>query len=660
VNGSDKNKRLIGLAALLLAVALIAAALFYACYRYDNKYTAPGPQSMGGILMLDNEALARNPILYLVRDWEIYRDRLLAPADFMENAPPPDELVFIGQYGGFEGSTEDFPERSPHGSATYRLNIFLPPETRSYMLELPEIYSAYKLYINGAHMAQMGETEKEHYRPQTGNRSVTVQAAGRIEILIAVSDYSYIYSGMVYPPAFGDPEAVAGLLNNRLALRAAVNAAALCIGLLYLCLWLLTRKEHGISVGNPSPLYYAALCACFVMYTCYPVIKTVLPVGMGWYTVENVAYCLMPLLVALIQRPLTALPAKWLRPFVILAVFACCWAIVVPLVMGENLTLMMAYSWLIEIGAWAFALYLTAGAVYGVIRGAAHSEVMLAGITVFDAALIMDKLFPMFEPMRLGWFNEIAGGILVLVTGYVMAMGVARQFRLRQALENQAERVSKMLEVQRAQYPVLLEKEKEVVAARHDLHHHISMIRQLYSESGDKLAEYLNTLDDRQIEPEWQAAYCKHPIVNTLLGMYDGLARGQETDFHVRAVLPETLPINDADLCVILSNLLENALEAVKRLPPVERSVSVSIGCEFQLLGVFIDNPFTGELSAKNGRFLSSKQLGREGIGLASVNAICKSYGGGVRFHTDENGVFHSEVTLPLPSAGKPNSGEEM
>jgi len=646
----NKSKKLVSLSALLLSVLLISSVLFFICYQYDNKYTAKGPQALAGVLMLDSEKLEQWPVIYLVRDWEIYRGRLLEPEDFV-NAPIfPDELVFIGQYGGFEGHIDSGARRSPHGSATYRLTIALPPEKRSYTLELPEIYSAYKLYINGELMTQMGEISPDNYRPQTGNGAVTVQAAGRMEILIAATDYSHFYSGMVYPPAFGEPSAVAKLLNTRLALRVLADAVAICVGLLSLYVWLLLRKEKDKSPNGSLPLYYAALCACFVLCTCYPIVKTLARSGMGWYPVENFAYCAMLLFVILIQRRLTDSDDRWFIPFGAFAVFVCCWSLSVPYLMGDSLNLMTAYSRLIGLYACISALYLTVSAALAVYRGAVYSEIMLAGVTVFDAALIMDRLLPMFEPMRFGWFTELAGGLLVLTAGLVMAADVAGQYRLRQAVENRAETVYRMLEVQRTYYLAIQEKEQEVRAARHDLRHQITVIRQLVSDGdAEKLKKYINAFEDRSVKPI-QENYCKHYIANMLLRMYAGLAQQQETALHVRAYLPETISVDDIDLCVILSNLLENALEASVRIPPKQRSVSVNIGLELDRLGILIKNRFNGYLRVKNDRFLSAKQTGREGIGLASVRAICKNYGGSADFYADESGVFHSEIILSAKS----------
>lgn len=643
----NKNHRLFLWTVPLLAVCLVSAVFFSLLNQWDNKYTANGPQPQNGVLMMEENTLEQYPILFLVSDWEIYRGRLLSPEDFGENPPLPDELVFIGQYGGLEGRVTERPvTRSPHGSATYRLNIALPKESKSYTLELPEIYSAYRLYINGILMREMGSPDGDGYRAETGIASVTVQASERMEILIAISDYSHFYSGMVYPPAFGEPSAVSALLNQRLTLRTLACAVALCIGLLYLLLGLFggARREKGAV--DSLPFLYAALCLTFALYICYPVVKTLSTSGLGLYRLETLAYCTMLLLILWIQDRLTGRNRRWTGIFAAFGVFTCAVALAFPLMMGDSLKLMTAYSRLIGLYTWVCAAYLTVGAVWALYRGKAHSRFMLAGIAVFDTALVMDRIYPLFEPIRFGWFTEISGGVLVLCIGVAMAKEIAGQLRLRQAVEARAESVAKMLEVQRAYHPVLLEKEQEARAARHDLRHHITMLRELLGrEDMEGLRSYLDAYSDKSIISV-PMSYCRHYVTDMLLRMYAGLAAKQDTPFRVEAKLPDTLTVDDVDWCVTLSNLLENALEASLRLPPDERDIHVRIGCRHGRLILLVENRFDGQVQTENGRFFSRKEKERSGVGLASVQAVALRWGGSTDFHAEGN-TFYSEVFLP-------------
>ena len=203
-------------------------------------------------------------------------------------------------------------------------------------------------------------------------------------------------------------------------------------------------------------------------------------------------------------------------------------------------------------------------------------------------------------------------------------------------------------EIQKASYPKLLEREKQIEAALHDLRHHAIVIRRLAQDGrGEKLETYLNSFGE-WLPKDDPIFYCGHYLINTLLEFYAGLAKRHKTDFSVRAELPESIPVKDADLSAVLSNLLENALDATTKIPAQQRRVSVAIVTFYETLGINVQNPFDGNVRVESGCFFSTKNVGRKGVGIASVRSICRSYGGNVRFYADEENIFHSEVMLPL------------
>ena len=158
----------------------------------------------------------------------------------------------------------------------------MPDPARAYALYLPEIFSAYRLYINGHLLAAMGETMPDGYRPETGNRVVNFEAGGCVDLLLAVSDYSHLYSGIVYPPAFGNPDALSFLLNTQLVLRCLLCFVVLAVGLLSLMI--------GLTWGGnlPSRLF-GLLCLLFIGYVGYPIWKTLTA---GFYPKHDISLTL--------------------------------------------------------------------------------------------------------------------------------------------------------------------------------------------------------------------------------------------------------------------------------------------------------------------------------------------------------------------------------
>ena len=658
-------------AAPIIAV-LLAAILFTFCYRYDNKYNTKTPQPRGGILLLDETTLERYQMFFLVNGWEIYPG-LLTPEDIREDPLRFGKEVFIGQHTGFDFF---YPGAPRHGSATLLLNIAVPEKSRLYALELPEIYSAYVLYVNGAPLIGMGDPSPSGYSPLTGNRSVTFSAAGNIEIVIAMSDYSHIYSGLVYPPAFGKPEAVEALLATRLALRSGAAAVALFLGLFFLAIYAVLRKQRGPGPEEEDPgarlaLLYGALCLCVLGYAGYPVVKSLGFGGMWWYALESFCYCAMLMLAMLLQKGLCGFrgPGKTKRtvPIILANIFpafgaavSIC-AILTPVIARGGQSLIHAWSWLVGAYFIICACYLTAAALYGLSKGLIQNRVMLCGALVFDAALVMDRLLPDHEPILTGWFTEWAGLVLMILTGIVIAQNIVEQYRRNRGLEQNMSNMQQMMEAQQAYYPLVTEQAEQARAARHDLRHHMTAVRELAA-SGDneRLAAYLH-----EYGPATEPAsifFCSHPILNMLLSTFAARAKTGGVRFSVHVDVPDVMKIENSDLFAVCANLIENALEATCRLQPEHRNVEVGIRMSQGSLAIAVDNSFDGEVLERDSRLLSRKRPGREGTGAVSVRQIAASYGGTAAYRwekakADSIAVFHADVVLHENRGISPDAG---
>lgn len=119
---------------------------------------------------------------------------------------------------------------------------------------------------------------------------------------------------------------------------------------------------------------------------------------------------------------------------------------------------------------------------------------------------------------------------------------------------------------------------------------------------------------------------------------------GFQADLQI--TLPQTWEDAIPDVCLVLNNLLENAIEALQREGGGWlRAGSVATSGYFSLV---VGNSCTKPLRTLGGRYLSSKAPGRFGIGLETVQEIAKRYGGLAEF-TVENGAFRASVFLLRP-----------
>lgn len=182
---------------------------------------------------------------------------------------------------------------------------------------------------------------------------------------------------------------------------------------------------------------------------------------------------------------------------------------------------------------------------------------------------------------------------------------------------------------------------------RHDLRHHILTLqgylnKNEFDKAKDYIAQYMESLSEYEL-----TKFCDHQVVNMLIGYYYSFAQEQNIAFLAHINIPENLSLLNADIAVLLGNLLENAVTAAASAPTEYRKISLNIVCHRKMLAITMDNGFNGVTKQqKNGEYLSVKPE-HIGIGLKSITDIAEKYNGGVEFKHDGK-LFHSCVMLGL------------
>ncbi len=228
-----------------------------------------------------------------------------------------------------------------------------------------------------------------------------------------------------------------------------------------------------------------------------------------------------------------------------------------------------------------------------------------------------------------------AGSLLVTVL-------IARL--LEEGRENlRLQRENDQLALQAAQYESIRKNIEETRRAHHDLRHHLNVMRN-YLDSGDleKLRAYLAEHTDR-LSHSSAARYSKNPMVDTILRYYVEKLEALGVRPELRVDLPEELPAAEPDVCVLLGNLLDNALRACQSAG-ADAWVRVVIEAERQRLIIVVDNTAPTPPREQNGALLSSRHEGI-GIGTQSVKDIARRYGGVAKFKWAD-GVFYASVLL--------------
>ncbi len=194
---------------------------------------------------------------------------------------------------------------------------------------------------------------------------------------------------------------------------------------------------------------------------------------------------------------------------------------------------------------------------------------------------------------------------------------------------------------------------KQMRGWRHDYHNHIQYIKAcIHMGEIDKLVDFCNKLDDDLVAVD-TVIKTGNVMIDAILNSKLSLALSKNIDVTAKAVVPTDIQISNVDLCVLLGNLLDNALEAcekVENAPIFEFEkpfIRVYISVKGNQLYLCVTNSAYGTVSKIGNKFFTTKQADTHGFGLMRIDKICEKYSGYCK-RNNEVGVFSTEILLPM------------
>ena len=146
---------------------------------------------------------------------------------------------------------------------------------------------------------------------------------------------------------------------------------------------------------------------------------------------------------------------------------------------------------------------------------------------------------------------------------------------------------------------------------------------------------------------DYNLHFCENQAVDSVFGYYSTIAERENIPFHALVSLPADLSIDEINLCLVFSNLLENAIQASVKTAPARRKINVEVYPHHKhLLLIHVENTFDGKIQQKNNIFQSSKRSGN-GIGIESVRHITDKNGCACDF-TYKDGIFSAKILLRI------------
>ena len=238
--------------------------------------------------------------------------------------------------------------------------------------------------------------------------------------------------------------------------------------------------------------------------------------------------------------------------------------------------------------------------------------------------------------------------IMLLICSFILLMILSAFFylvamNLLQGYES-AERI-RSLEIQEYQYRKKLQCMEQISTLRNDFLQSIQTVQTLAKdENPQALRAFLDRFSGSLLSAE-TSGFCKNPAANAVLNHYAAVMDKEQIRRNWSISLPDTLYISDAELCGLISTLLDNVLAACLSVPPEQRYHHFMIRLLHEdELYLVSSNSFNGVVRMKRGEYMSTSHDGA-GIGLSSMRATAEAFGGSARFaHTDNR--FITDLVL--------------
>lgn len=263
------------------------------------------------------------------------------------------------------------------------------------------------------------------------------------------------------------------------------------------------------------------------------------------------------------------------------------------------------------------------------IAGAAAAMFAVWGVSCLGA---LELLYPLSNPVSALLRGDPRSFYTVLcaVAGAVSVVWVAADF-VRGVLERrrQAQALEANHRLTLENYQAAEEKLRLNAAMRHEWKNQVAALHLLQRQGDlDGLGRCLEELD-RRLDRLAPRQYTEHLAINTIL--QNAAARAEELGvaFHAAASVPPELGIDTGDLCALLLNLLDNALEGAARVPASgPREVDCAVKVRQGYLAIRCENSYAGPpVLDEEGQLQSTKAGEGHGFGLAQMRAIAEKYG---------------------------------
>ena len=514
------------------------------------------------------------------------------------------------------------------------------------------VYSPAKVYLDGDLIYEFGKAENypafmkdpatEQYMISTDGYTGDTEL--RIKYLSPVTRSSLT----IYPPIYGAYKSLLFTLLNTYKWSFLIALLELCAGILFVFISILL-------------LYYDKdVCKMIFHFGFFSFMVGMWSTGECNYTgvlVKNPTLLYLCAFIGLFSQiiPLlhfckSAVGFKNPRPIIIVAeiitilnILACILQLSGTLAFSQS---MYVFHIILPITLCFLTAYIAYEFVHNQNNRAKRLMIPVGILAVASCAEIINYFTKIMSSLSL--LSQIGTIIFIVIMGNIMGLNISDMVKMKKENEKLVFDMN-LLEnslAEQKRYNTMITRNEEITRKqRHDLRHQLVVIKELAGDTNPTLTEYLDSLIHSI--PHAPKKYCENKAVNSIISHYGAICANESIALETKLNVPESEDsVLDNDLCLVFGNMIENAIEACRRLDNDGCFIRLSADTRYKTLIITMDNSFDGHFKIRDGKYLSSKR-NDFGIGLSSIQSVAQKYGGDTEF-VAKNGVFQSSLYFQI------------
>ena len=250
---------------------------------------------------------------------------------------------------------------------------------------------------------------------------------------------------------------------------------------------------------------------------------------------------------------------------------------------------------------------------------------------------LVPALYYGFDYLASIYTNLLLEGVLVAVefmpfvcsvTYLVFVVRASAEGRMRSRLEQMQEILNLQVAQAVREIGALRESQQKTRTYRHDLRHHMQYLLSCIENGRFEQAQgYIQEICS-EIEANKVISFCENEAANLIFSAFAGRAQSDGIQIKIQAALPQNTAISESDLCVLLSNALENALHACQKRKEKGLSGVIDVSAYVKKGKFFfqIVNSCDTDIVFEHG--IPVARNPGHGVGVRSICAIVEKYNG--------------------------------